>query len=115
MRGCGRVVGLCACEPYSEPSEPVIFMGGGKWTFIDYDLVIISSITPVSIIKNAEIRNSLLDINASYQELFSVRNHMYDDYILYLYNPVVGRRLPNVFSQGAFLVTCFWRASHHKD
>ncbi len=44
----------------------------------------------VSIIKNAEIRNSLLDINASYEELFSVRNHMYDDYELYLYNPYSG-------------------------
>ena len=44
----------------------------------------------VSIIKNAEIRNSLLDINASYEELFSVRDHMYDDYSLYLYNPYSG-------------------------
>ena len=41
----------------------------------------------VSIIMNAEIRNSLLDINASYEELFSVREHMYDDYGIYLYNP----------------------------
>ena len=44
----------------------------------------------VSIIKNADIRNSLLDINASYEELFSVRNHMYDDYGIYLYNPYSG-------------------------
>lgn len=41
----------------------------------------------MSIIKNAEIRNSLLEINASYEELFAVRQHMYDDYTLYLYNP----------------------------
>jgi hypothetical protein len=41
----------------------------------------------VSIIKNANIRNSLLDISASYEELFAVREHMYDDYGLYLYNP----------------------------
>jgi len=41
----------------------------------------------VSIIKNAEIRNSLLVINASYEELFAVREHMYDDYGIYLYNP----------------------------
>jgi len=41
----------------------------------------------VSIIKNASIRNSLLDISASYEELFAVREHMYDDYGIYLYNP----------------------------
>ncbi len=41
----------------------------------------------VSKIKNASIRNSLLDINASYEELFIVREHMYDDYAIYLYNP----------------------------
>jgi hypothetical protein len=41
----------------------------------------------VSIIKNASIRNSLLDISASYEELFAVREHMYDDYAIYLYNP----------------------------
>lgn len=47
--------GLFACEPYSEPSDPVIFMGGGKWIFIDYDIVIVNSITPVTIIKNDTI------------------------------------------------------------
>jgi len=41
----------------------------------------------VSIIKNTDIRNSLLDINASYEELFAVREHMYDDYGIYLYKP----------------------------
>ena len=41
----------------------------------------------VSKIKNASIRNSLLDINASYEKLFIVREHMYDDYAIYLYNP----------------------------
>ena len=40
----------------------------------------------VSIIKNVDIRNLLLDINASYEELFAVREHMYDDYGIYLYN-----------------------------
>lgn len=44
----------------------------------------------VSTIKNASIRNSLLDINASYEELFAVRQHMYDDYAIYLYNPYAG-------------------------
>lgn len=44
----------------------------------------------VSIIKNAGIRNSLLDIDASYEELFAVREHMYDDYAIYLYNPYSG-------------------------
>ena len=41
----------------------------------------------VSIISNANIRNSLLDIDASYQELFAVREHLYDDYTIYLYKP----------------------------
>jgi hypothetical protein len=41
----------------------------------------------VSIIKNTEIRNSLLEINASYDELFAVRDHLYDDYTIYLYTP----------------------------
>ena len=41
----------------------------------------------VSKIKNASIRNSLLIINVSYEELFRVREHMYDDYVIYLYNP----------------------------
>lgn len=30
-------------------------------------------------------------------------------------NPVVGRRLPNSASQGAFLVTCFLSFRHHRD
>ena len=38
----------------------------------------------VSIIRNAEIRSTLLDMNASYKEMFAVRAHMYDDYDLYL-------------------------------
>lgn len=41
----------------------------------------------VSLIRNADIRNSLLDINASYENLYAVRAHMYDDYSLYLYAP----------------------------
>jgi hypothetical protein len=44
----------------------------------------------VSIIKNVDVRNSLLDINASYEKLFVIREHMYDDYALYLYNPYSG-------------------------
>jgi len=43
---------LHACEIYEEPSYPVLFMGGGKWTFIDYDIVVISSITSLSVIKS---------------------------------------------------------------
>ena len=46
---------LFGCEFYTEVSEPVLFMGGGKWTFIDYDLVVTNSISPVSIIKNDTI------------------------------------------------------------
>ena len=30
------VVLLTGCEKYEEVSEPVLYMGGGKWTFIDY-------------------------------------------------------------------------------
>jgi hypothetical protein len=41
----------------------------------------------MSIIQNSKIKELLLDINASYQELFEVRRHMYDDYSIYLYNP----------------------------
>jgi hypothetical protein len=41
----------------------------------------------VSLIRNEDIRNSLLDINASYEELHDIRAHMYDDYSLYLYTP----------------------------
>ena len=44
----------------------------------------------VSIIKNADVRNTLLDINASYEKLFIIRDHMYDDYALYLYSPYAG-------------------------
>lgn len=41
----------------------------------------------LSIIKNAKIKNLLLEIDVSYEELFEVRKHMYDDYKLYLYAP----------------------------
>ncbi|MFZ1424528.1 MAG: DUF6090 family protein [Saprospiraceae bacterium] len=41
----------------------------------------------MSIIRNPKIKELLLDVNASYQELFEVRRHMYDDYTLYLYTP----------------------------
>ncbi len=41
----------------------------------------------LSIIGNAQIKSLLLDISVSYEELFEVRRHMYDDYKLYLYNP----------------------------
>jgi hypothetical protein len=49
------VVLLTGCEKYEEVSEPVLYMGGGKWTFIDYDIVIISSISSVEVIKNDTI------------------------------------------------------------
>ncbi len=41
----------------------------------------------LSIIQNAQIKNLLLEIDVSYEELFEVRKHMYDDYKLYLYAP----------------------------
>jgi hypothetical protein len=43
---------LTGCQIYTETSEPVMFMGGGKWTFIDYEIVIVSSVSPVIIIEN---------------------------------------------------------------
>jgi len=49
------VILLTGCEKYEEVSEPVLYMGGGKWTFIDYDIVIISSISSVEVIKNDTI------------------------------------------------------------
>ena len=43
---------LMGCERYEQPSCPEIFMGGGKFTLIDYDIVIVSAISPATIIKN---------------------------------------------------------------
>jgi len=44
----------------------------------------------MSIIENAQIKELLLDIDVSYEELFEVRKHMYDDFAIYLYNPFAG-------------------------
>jgi hypothetical protein len=41
----------------------------------------------LSIITNAKIKNLLLEIDVSYDELIDERKHMYDDYKLYLYAP----------------------------
>jgi hypothetical protein len=49
------VVLLTGCEKYEQVSEPVLYMGGGKWVFIDYDIVIISSTSSVEVIKNDTI------------------------------------------------------------
>jgi hypothetical protein len=49
------VTTLMGCKKYEQPSEPVLFMGGGKWTFVDYDIIIINSASPVEIIKNDTI------------------------------------------------------------
>lgn len=49
------VLTLVGCEKYEQESEPVLFMGGGKWTFVDYDIVLVSSIGDVQIIKNDTI------------------------------------------------------------
>ena len=43
------------CELYEQPSNPVIYMGGGKWTLTDYDIVVIQSISPITIVKNDTI------------------------------------------------------------
>lgn len=44
----------------------------------------------MSIIKKQKIRSSFLDMNISYEEMFAVRDHMYDDYTVYLYKPFAG-------------------------
>jgi hypothetical protein len=43
-----------------------------------------------SIIKNGIVRGLLLEISDSYESLFVVRNHLYDDYTIYLYKPYSG-------------------------
>jgi hypothetical protein len=46
---------ITSCERYEEVSEPTSYMGGSKWTFIDYDIVIVSAIGPVTVIKSDTI------------------------------------------------------------
>jgi hypothetical protein len=49
------IIFLTGCEKYEEVSEPILYMGGGKWTFVDYDVVVISAQSDVEIIKNDTI------------------------------------------------------------
>lgn len=44
---------LFGCEKYEEPSD--IRLTGGKWIFTDYDIVVTSSISSVSVIKSDTI------------------------------------------------------------
>lgn len=46
-----------SCEMYngSEIGDAYTYMGGGKWIFYDYDIIVISSISDVSVIKNDTI------------------------------------------------------------
>lgn len=46
---------LFGCEMYQEPTSPVQFMGGGRWTLVDYDIVITQSISPITIVKTDTI------------------------------------------------------------
>jgi hypothetical protein len=46
---------LFGCEKYTEVSDPVIYMGGGKWTLINYDIVVINSISLITITKSDTI------------------------------------------------------------
>jgi hypothetical protein len=47
---------LFGCEPMSmEETSPVTYMGGGKWTLTGYDIVVIQSISPITIVKNDTI------------------------------------------------------------
>jgi hypothetical protein len=46
---------LIGCQKYEHESEPSIFMGGGKWVFIDYDVVVINSHNNVEVLKNDTI------------------------------------------------------------
>lgn len=56
-----RLIGLflialsfASCEMYNgdESGDAYIYMGGGKWIFYDYDIIVISSISDVTVIKN---------------------------------------------------------------
>lgn len=47
------VLGLFSCEIYQQPSDPNFT--GGKWIFVDYDIVTISSIADFNIIKGDTI------------------------------------------------------------
>ena len=49
------VVLLTGCEKYELESNPVTYMGGEEWIFVDYDIVIVSSQSEVQIIKNDTI------------------------------------------------------------
>lgn len=49
------VVFFTGCEKYEEVSYPTTYMGGGKWIFVDYDIVIVNSQSEVQIIKNDTI------------------------------------------------------------
>ena len=60
------VVLLTGCEKYEEVSEPILYMGGGKWVFIDYDVVIVSSESEVQVIKNDTICINSFNAKFSY-------------------------------------------------
>jgi hypothetical protein len=54
---------LFGCEMYVEVSDPVTYMGGGRWTFIDYDVVVTQSVSPVTILESDTICiNSFNDV-----------------------------------------------------
>lgn len=62
------------CEIYTLPSETNL--GGGKWVFVDYEIVLISSIQDVKIIKNDTIcinsfnNQSLVDDGIRMKQIF---------------------------------------------
>lgn len=49
------IVLLTGCEKYEGVSYPTTYMGGGKWIFVDYDVIIVSSQSEVQVIKNDTI------------------------------------------------------------
>jgi hypothetical protein len=55
---------LFGCEMYDEPSYPGIYMGGGKWTLTDYYVVIVSAVSPITILKSDIVENDTVCVNS---------------------------------------------------
>lgn len=43
---------LFGCEMYEETTYPGLYMSGGRWTLTSYDIVITSSVSPITILKS---------------------------------------------------------------
>lgn len=56
---------MAGCQFYAETSEPVLYLGGGKWTFSDYEIVPVNYGYPVNFALNDTI---CLDLPAFVRE-----------------------------------------------